>query len=78
MSFLLSVAYINLPVNPADLNNPSIAATAAPRDGGRDKDVREEEETGQKEGLYLLCYFQDTIKTMDWLKERRGLKPLRS
>lgn len=31
MSFRLSVSYINLPVNPADPNDPS---TAAPRDGG--------------------------------------------
>lgn len=38
-SFRLSVSYINLPVNPPDLNDPSTAA-AAPRDGGRDKDVR--------------------------------------
>ena len=38
-SFRLSVSYINLPVNPSDLNDPSTAA-AAPRDGGRDKHVR--------------------------------------
>lgn len=57
MSFLLSVSYINLPVNPADPNDPSNAASAAPRDGGKDKDVREDEETGQKEGVHFQSYF---------------------
>ena len=56
VSFRLSVSYINLPVNPPDLNDPSTAA-AAPRDGRRDKDVRWRRErgewmsdAGQKEG----------------------------
>lgn len=39
MSYCLSVSYIDLPVNPADLNDPSTAAPAL-RDRGKDKDAR--------------------------------------
>lgn len=35
----VSVSYIDLPVNPADLNDPSTAA-AALRDRGKDKNAR--------------------------------------
>lgn len=50
VSFHLSVSYINLPVNPSDLSDPSTAA--APGDGGRDKDARgevTEEEESERE-----------------------------
>lgn len=47
MSFTLSVSYITWPVNPADLNDPSSAVTAAaaaPRDGEEDKVARRRRE----------------------------------
>lgn len=66
--FILSVSYINLALNPADLNDPSKVATAASRHGRRDKDERwrrkrktEEEPVvkKKKEGLYLLLFRYD-------------------
>lgn len=84
MCFSLSVCYINLPVNPLDLNDPSTAAAAAPRDGGRDDDGRCRRERKVHERLLekgtppsmLLPGYN---KTMDWLRDRWGnfwpLKP---
>lgn len=66
MSFLLSVSYINLPVNPTDPNDPSNAASAAPRDGGKDKDVREDEET-------LVRKRESTFKATSEIQEDNGL-----
>lgn len=66
MSFLLSVSYINLPVNPADPNDPSNAASAAPRDGGKDKDVGEDEET-------LVRKRESTFKATSEIQEDNGL-----